>query len=109
MEELKSELDQRYALVVDGLDVQPVLRARAPRFVYVLGEVNQPGRYTLEGPTTVMQAIALGGGITTAAASKLCHVVVFRRGPDWRMMATLLNVRGPLERFSKTSSAIYAI
>jgi polysaccharide export outer membrane protein len=96
LEELKVELDHRYALVVEGLDIQPVLRARAPRFVFVLGEVQVPGRYTLEGPTTVMQGIAMAGGITTAAAGKLCQIVVFRRGPDWRMMATRLNVRGPL-------------
>ncbi len=96
LDELKRELDHRFSLIVEGLDIQPVLRARAPRFVFVLGEVQTPGRYTLEGPTTVMQGIALAGGITTAAAGKLCNIVVFRRGPDWRMMATRLNVRGPL-------------
>jgi polysaccharide export outer membrane protein len=96
LEELRQELNHRFALIVEGLDVQPVLRARAPRFVFVLGEVKLPGRFTLEGPTTVMQAIAMAGGITTAAASKLEHVVIFRRGHDWRMMATLLKLRGPL-------------
>ena len=96
LEELKVELDHRFNLIVQGLDIQPVLRARAPRFVFVLGEVHQPGRYTLEGPTTVMQGIALAGGITTSAAGKLCQVVVFRRGPDWRMMATRLNLRGSM-------------
>jgi polysaccharide export outer membrane protein len=96
LDELKRELDLRYNLVVEGLDIQPVLRARAPRFVYVLGEVQQPGRYTLEGPTTAMQGIALAGGITSGAAGKLSQLIVFRRGADWRMMATRLNVRGQL-------------
>jgi polysaccharide biosynthesis/export protein len=96
LDELRHELNLRYAALVEGLDVQPILRARAPRFVFVLGEVRQPGRYTLEGPTTVMQSIALAGGITTSAAAKLHHIVVFRRGPDWRLMATLLNLHGPI-------------
>jgi polysaccharide export outer membrane protein len=96
LEELRHELNLRYAALVEGLDVQPVLRARAPRFVFVLGEVRQPGRYTLEGPTTVMQSIAMAGGITAASAAKLEHIVIFRRGPDWRMMATLLDLQGPV-------------
>jgi polysaccharide export outer membrane protein len=96
LDELRHELNLRFGLVVEGLDIQPVLRARAPRFVFVLGEVATPGRYTLEGPTTVMQGIALAGGITTAAAGKLCNVIVFRRGADWRMMATKISVRGSL-------------
>ena len=52
------ELAQRYqAAKVWGLEVQPVLQTRAPRHVFVLGEVRTPGRYTLEGPTTAMQAV----------------------------------------------------
>src|SRR5262249_23701754 len=83
LDELRHELNLRYAALVEGLDVQPVLRVRAPRFVFVLGEVRQPGRYALEGPTTVKQSIAMAGGITTSASAKLKHIVVFRRGPDW--------------------------
>ena len=41
---------------IEGFEVTPVLLTRAPRYVYVLGEVARPGRYDLQGPTTVMQA-----------------------------------------------------
>jgi polysaccharide export outer membrane protein len=71
-----------------------VLVNRAQRFIFVLGEVGQAGRFELEGPTTVMQAIALAGG--WKPGSNLRQVVVFRRGPDWRLMATMLDVRGAL-------------
>lgn len=92
--ELKMELDARYELEVEGVEVTPVLVARAPRSVYVVGEVLTPGRYALEGPTTVMQAIALAGGWNVGA--NLRQVVVFRRGDDWRLMATMLDIWDPL-------------
>ncbi|HEY5315615.1 MAG TPA: polysaccharide biosynthesis/export family protein [Pirellulales bacterium] len=92
--ELKRELDERFALKVDGLEVTPVLVARAPRYFYVLGEVAHPGRFSLEGPTTTMQAISLAGGWNVGG--NLRQVVIFRRGDDWRLMATMLDVRGAL-------------
>ena len=39
-----------------------------------------------------MQAIALAGG-WNAESANLRQVVVFRRGEDWRLMATMLNIR----------------
>ena len=41
-----------------------------------------------------MQALALAGRWTPG--SNLRQVVVFRRGPDWRLMATMLDLRGAL-------------
>ncbi|MGC3970019.1 MAG: polysaccharide biosynthesis/export family protein [Pirellulales bacterium] len=90
--ELKRELDQRYAAEVEGIEVTPVLLQRAPRYVYVLGEVRTPGRFVLDGPTTVMQSIALAGGWNVGANTR--QIVVFRRGDDWRLMATMLDLRG---------------
>jgi polysaccharide export outer membrane protein len=42
---------------------------RAP-MVYVYGEVNRAGAYRLEPHMTVMQAIALGGGITVRGTER---------------------------------------
>lgn len=94
LDELKTEVDQRYAQIVEGIEVTPVLIERAPRYVYVLGEVAEPGRFVLEGPTTAMQAIAMAGGWTVGG--NLRQIVVFRRGNDWRLMATKLDLRGAL-------------
>ena len=41
-----------------------------------------------------MQAIALAGGWNVGA--NLRQVVIFRRGDDWRLMATMLDIRGAL-------------
>ncbi|HEX4149272.1 MAG TPA: polysaccharide biosynthesis/export family protein, partial [Pirellulales bacterium] len=81
--ELKIELDERFAQEVQGLEVTPVLLARAPRYVYVVGVVRTPGRFEMVGPTTLTQAIALAGGWNVGA--NLRQVVIFRRGDDWRL------------------------
>ena len=93
LDELKAELSERYRHAeVRGLEVQPVLQQRAPRHVFVVGEVRLPGRHVLEGPTTVMQAIALAGGVTTSAAANLHQVVIFRRTHDWQLIATMVDL-----------------
>lgn len=94
LEEIKREVNARYATIVEGLEVTPNLYQRAPRSIFVVGEVRNPGRYSMEGPTTAMQAIALGGGWLQGA--NLRTVVVFRRAEDWRLLATKLDLRGAL-------------
>ncbi len=94
LDELKREVDARYAEVVGGVEVTARLVRRAPRFVYVLGEVAKPGRYRLEGPTTVMQAIAMAGSWTFGG--NLRQIVIFRRTEDWRLIATRLDLNAAL-------------
>jgi polysaccharide biosynthesis/export protein len=94
LEELEREIKARYARIVEGLEVTPILTQRAPRFVYVVGEVRLPGRYAMEGPTTLMQAIAMAGSWNVGAG--LNEVVVFRRDENWQLMATKLNIRTSL-------------
>jgi polysaccharide export outer membrane protein len=94
LEELRDEIDARYDAAIPGVDVTPVLEQRAPRYIYVLGEVGKPGQFTLTGPTTLMGAIAMAGGWNPGA--NLRQVVVFRRGEDWRLMATMLDIKGAL-------------
>lgn len=94
LEELEREVKTRYALLVEGLEVTPILSERAPRFIYVVGEVRVPGRFTMEGPTTLMQAIALAGSWNVGA--QLNEVIVFRRDENWQLMATKVNIRSSL-------------
>ncbi len=90
LNELKREIDVRYTQLVEGFEVTPVLVERAPRYVFVVGEVKQPGRYELLGPTTLMQSIALAGGWNVGG--NVNHIVVFRRDECWNLMATQLTV-----------------
>ncbi len=91
LEELKREINQRYDEEVQGLEVTPVLTLRAPRFVFVQGEVRNPGRYAMEGPTTVMQAITIAGGWNVGA--NIEQIVVFRRNEEWQLVATMVDLR----------------
>lgn len=92
--ELQVELNEAYRQVVEGIQVIPILVERAPRYVYVLGEVNTPGRFELTGPTTAIQAISMAGSWRVGA--NLRQIVVFRRGDDWRLLATMINLEGAL-------------
>ena len=94
LDEARREVNERYAQVVQGLSVTPILAQRAPRHVYVVGEVPHPGRFTLESPTTVMGAVSLAGGWKNGA--NLRQIVVFRRADDWRLLATKIDIRGAL-------------
>jgi polysaccharide export outer membrane protein len=92
--EFQQEVNERYAQDIEGIQIIPILAQRAPRFVYVEGEVNNPGRFELTGPTTALQAITMAGGWRVGA--NLRQIVVFRRGDDWRLMATMINLEGAL-------------
>lgn len=94
LSELQRELNERYRQVVEGMEVIPVLVQRAPRYIYVLGEVRTPGRFELTGPTTLIQAVSMAGGWNIGA--NLRQVVVFRRGDDWRLLATMVNLEPAL-------------
>jgi polysaccharide export outer membrane protein len=92
--ELRNEVEARYADLVPGFEVTPVLVERAPRSVYVLGEVAKPGKFALDAPTTVIQAIAMAGSWNIGG--NLRQVIIFRRDDCWRLMATRVNVRPAL-------------
>jgi len=94
LDELRREVQERYVQVADGLEMTPILVTRAPRFVYVVGEVRNPGRFDMVAPTTIMQSIALAGGWVNGG--NLRQIVVFRRAEDWRLLATKIDIRGAL-------------
>jgi len=92
LSELKREVNLRYGEIVVGLEVEPLLLQQAPHFVHVLGEVASPNRVELDGPTTVLGAIASAGG--HLAGANMRQVVVFRRADDWRLISTMLDLNG---------------
>ncbi len=94
LDEVQREVNSRYRALVTGIEVTPVLNQRAPRFIYVVGEVGTPGRFELSGPTTVMQALALADGFN--AGGNIRQVIIFRRDQCWRLIATRLDLSGAL-------------
>jgi polysaccharide export outer membrane protein len=94
LSELQQELNERYRQHIEGIEVVPVLVQRAARYVYVLGEVGTPGRFELSGPTTVMQALSMAGSWNNGA--NIRQIVIFRRGQQWQLMATKVNLQAAL-------------
>lgn len=92
--ELQEELGERYAAIIPGVEVMPVIVSWAPRYAFVLGEVAAPGKFELTGPTTILQAIAMAGSWNNGA--HLEQVVVFRRDDNWQLVATMVNLRAAL-------------
>lgn len=94
LDEVQREVNMRYRERIRGFAITPILVTRAPRFVYVLGEVAEPGRVELTGPTTAIQALALAGGWNSGG--NLRQIVVLRRDECWRLMALRLDLAGGL-------------
>lgn len=84
-EQLTAKLKKAYRRQLRNPEIAVIVRSLANQ-VYVDGEVGNPGMLTLEGPTTVMQAIASAGGITDR--SKMKEVIVIRRRPEKTIVIT---------------------
>lgn len=93
-DEIKREVNLRYQQIVPGLEVEPNIQQQAVHNVFVAGLVGQAGRFQLEGPTTVMGAIALAQGF--ASGSNPRQIVVYRKAEDWRLISTRIDLSGML-------------
>ena len=47
------------------------IAAYRSRSIFVIGEVRQPGRYTIEGPMTLLEVIGQAGSLTAAASDTI--------------------------------------
>ncbi len=78
---LSSQVNESYKKLYRGLHVDVILSKTSGIFVYILGEVENPGAYEIKRPVTVIEALAMAGGPTVSA--KLRHVALSQRdGPD---------------------------
>jgi polysaccharide biosynthesis/export protein len=75
-EQLQAEILTRATKYLTVPNVQVVVRTINSRRVFVTGRVTTPGGHLLKGPLTVMQAIALAGGLTEYADAK--NITVLR-------------------------------
>jgi polysaccharide export outer membrane protein len=56
-----------------------VLQVNAPKY-YITGYVSRPGMYSLRGDTSVLQALALAGGLTQFASPKSIKLIRVKGG-----------------------------
>jgi len=75
---LDSLITATYTQVLRAPDVSVFVRQFSKYQVYLLGEVRTPGGYPLQPGMTLVQSLALAGGVTKTA--RLGEVVVLRQG-----------------------------
>ena len=77
---LREQIQKAADKYLSDANVTVVVRQINSRKVFITGEVTTPGAYPLVGPRTVMQLIALAGGLTEYADSKAISVMRTENG-----------------------------
>jgi polysaccharide export outer membrane protein len=70
-------IGEAYQRILRDPVITIVLKEFERPYFIAAGEVNKPGKFELRGATTVTQAVAVAGGLTTSGKSS--QVVLFRR------------------------------
>jgi polysaccharide biosynthesis/export protein len=78
--ELEKQLTAQFAKFIRDPDVTVLVREIHSEKVYVIGAVRKEGAITLQGPLTVLQALAEAGGLTDYA--KRSKIYVLRPNPS---------------------------
>jgi len=80
--ELKLTLLEAYQTILKDPVINVILKEFEKPSFFASGEVEHPGKYELRGATTLTQALASAGGLTSAA--KHSQVLLFRRySAEW--------------------------
>jgi len=79
-EALAEQVRAAAAKYISDPNVTIVVRQINSRKAFITGEVATPGSYPLSGPRTVMQLIALAGGLTEYADAKNITIVRVENG-----------------------------
>ena len=80
--EVQKRLEESLAKFVTTPMVTVVVTKVANLKVSILGKVRQPGRYNLDGPTTVLDVLAQAGGLTEFADPDGIYILRTGTGPD---------------------------
>ena len=91
--DVRNELNLRYAKIMPGLSVDLFLEQHSGSRIYILGQVGEPGRYQIDRPITVVEALAMAGSPLRSA--KLTSVVVIRRRNE-KMVGMRVDARSAL-------------
>ena len=75
-EQLRLTVTEAASKLIEDPTVSVVVRQINSRRVFVIGQVAKPGPYPLTGPTTVLQMIAIAGGLLEYADAK--NVLIMR-------------------------------
>jgi len=92
--QLQAELTGELAKQLRDPTLAVTPRAYAPSQIFVGGQVNQPGTYTMPGRIGALEGLFLAGGMSAGAKTK--QVAVLRRAPNGGMMMRTVNIQNGL-------------
>ena len=81
-ENLADSLRERLNKLIPDSEVNVRLLDAEGNLIYVTGEVAHPGKFVMKGPTYVMQALSMAGGLT--AFAKKNSIIILRHEADGR-------------------------
>jgi polysaccharide export outer membrane protein len=94
-EQLRNALTTAAAKFVEDPNISVVVKEINSRKVFITGQVAKPGAYSLTAPTTVMQLIAIAGGLHEFADAKN---IIIMRTESGKPMAYSFNYKDVLKR-----------
>lgn len=74
---LDSLLTLRFSEILRDPNISIIVAEPAPQKVFVLGEVKLPGAFTIEDEISILQSVAMAGGLNPGAVPR--HAVLIRR------------------------------
>ncbi|MFH0809868.1 MAG: polysaccharide biosynthesis/export family protein [Pseudomonadota bacterium] len=78
--QLREDLTKRLVEYVPDVVVNVAILKADSLKVYVLGQVNKPGDFILQESSTIMQALAIAGGLTPFASAR--RILIIRQEGD---------------------------
>jgi polysaccharide export outer membrane protein len=83
--ELQTLLTEKLKPFVNEPQVTVIVHAIHSRKVYLMGQVPRPGAYALSDRTTIVQLLAMAGGMSTFAKSSSIYVLRRQNGHEIRI------------------------
>jgi polysaccharide export outer membrane protein len=84
-DQLREKITEESKKYMEDANVTVVVRQINSRKVFITGEINKPGTYPLTTPITVMQLIAMAGGLREYADAKKIVIMRTENGKPQRL------------------------
>ena len=105
VEEFTRAAEAAYSRLLRNPVISVVLKDFERPYFLVGGEVERPGKFDLRGPTTVVDAVTIAGGIKHSG--KETSVWVFKPSPDGNTQAISVDLRQALEEPRGTETTVW--
>ena len=75
--QVQKEIKEKLSRLIPDPEINLSIRAVEGNNIFIIGKVNQPGRFPMTRPTDIIQALSLAGGFTPYAKTE--EIQVLRR------------------------------